>query len=152
MASADDNQFKLYMADSGLLLATYEFQAKVALLNNTLKGSAKGGIYENVIAECLLKRGYNLYYWKPNDYREIEFLIEKEGEVIPVEVKAGNAATLSLNAFIDEYHPSVAYKLISGRNGKNGTKLLCPTIWPCFYKAQIPFSHRFLRRSFPFAM
>lgn len=126
MADADINQFKLYMADTGLLLAAYGFQAKAALLNNTLKGNAKGGIYENAIAECLLKRGHNLYYWKPNDFREIEFLIEKDGEVVPVEVKAGNTATISLNAFIDEYHPSVAYKLIGGRNGKDGTKITLP--------------------------
>ncbi len=126
MANADINQFKLYMTDTGLLLAAYGFQAKAALLNNTLKGNAKGGIYENAIAECLLKRGYNLYYWKPNDFREIEFLIEKDGEVVPVEVKAGNTATISLNAFIDEYHPSAAYKLIGGRNGKDGTKITLP--------------------------
>ena len=123
MANADDGQFKLYMADTGLLCATYGFETKAALLNNTIKGNAKGGIYENVIAECLIKRGYKIYYYKPNDSQEIEFIIEKNGEVIPVEVKAGNTSSVSLNKFIKDYSPSVAYKLIGGRNAKDGVKI-----------------------------
>ena len=126
MANADDGQFKLYMADTGLLCATYGFETKAALLNNTIKGNAKGGIYENVIAECLIKRGYKIYYYKPNDSQEIEFIIEKNGEVIPVEVKAGNTSSVSLNKFIKDYSPSVAYKLIGGRNGKDGVKITLP--------------------------
>ena len=65
-----------------------------AFLNDTIKGNARGGIYENVIAECLVKRGYSLYYFRPYDDHGLEFLIKKEGEVIPIEVKAGNNATL----------------------------------------------------------
>ena len=126
MANSDDAQFKLYMADTGLLLATYGFATKAAILNNTIKGNAKGGIYENVIAECLVKRGYNIYYYKPNDTQEIEFVIEKNGEIIPIEVKAGNTASVSLNKFIEDYSPSVAYKLIGGRNGKSGVKNTLP--------------------------
>ena len=126
MANADDAQFKLYMADTGLLCATYGFETKAAILNNTIKGNAKGGVYENVIAECLIKRGYKIYYYKPNDSQEIEFIIEKNGEVIPVEVKAGNMSSVSLNKFIKDYSPSVAYKLIGGRNGKNGVKITLP--------------------------
>ena len=101
-------------------------------LNDTIKGNARGGIYENIISECLLKRGYTLYYYKPDDTHEIEFLIEKNGEVIPVEVKAGNNPTPSLNSFIDEYSPSVAYKLIGGRNGKAGVKITLPHYFVMF--------------------
>ena len=60
------------------------------------------------------------------DNSELEFLIEKGGEVVPIEVKAGNAASPSLNRFIDTYHPEVAYKLISGRNGRSGVKRTLP--------------------------
>lgn len=126
MANANNDQFKLYMADTGLLLANYGFATKMSILNNTIKGNAKGGIYENIIAECLVKRGYNIYYFKPNDSQEIEFIIEKDGEIIPVEVKAGNTASVSLNKFIKDYSPSVAYKLIGGRNGCNGVKITLP--------------------------
>lgn len=113
-----DDQFKLYLNDTGLLLYLYGPETKLAILNNTLKGNAKGGIYENIISEALLKRGYKLYYYKTqNSSMEIEFVIEKNGEVIPIEVKAGNDSTPSLNSFINKYHPKVSYKFVNGNVG-----------------------------------
>lgn len=113
-----DEQFKLYLNDTGLLLYLYGPETKLAILNNTLKGNAKGGIYENIISELLLKRGYKLYYYKTqNSSMEIEFVIEKNGEVIPIEVKAGNDSTPSLNSFINKYHPKVSYKFVNGNVG-----------------------------------
>ena len=126
MANAKDDQFKLYINDTGLLTCMYGFATKQSILNDSIRGGARGGIYENVIAECLVKRGYTPYYYKPDDDHEIEFLIEKDGEVVPIEVKAGNNASVSLNSFIDEKKPSQAYKLISGRNGKTGNKYTLP--------------------------
>ena len=73
-----------------------------------------------------MKSGHDLYYYKPDDDHELEFLIEKDGEVVPIEVKAGNNATVSLNRFIEKYEPSVAYKLTSSRNGKQGSRLTIP--------------------------
>lgn len=113
-----DDQFKLYLNDTGLLLYLYGPETKLAILNNTLKGNAKGGIYENIISELLLKRGYKLYYYKTqNSSMEIEFVIEKNGEVIPIELKAGNDSTPSLNSFINKYHPKVSYKFVNGNVG-----------------------------------
>lgn len=113
-----EDQFKLYLNDTGLLLYLYGPETKLAILNNTLKGNAKGGIYENIISESLLKRGYKLYYYKTqNSSMEIEFVIEKNGEVIPIEVKAGNDSTPSLNSFINKYHPKVSYKFVNGNVG-----------------------------------
>lgn len=113
-----DDQFKLYLNDTGLLLYLYGPETKLAILNNTLKGNAKGGIYENIISESLLKRGYKLYYYKTqNSSMEIEFVIKKNGEVIPIEVKAGNDSTPSLNSFINKYHPKVSYKFVNGNVG-----------------------------------
>lgn len=126
MANAYDDQFKLYINDTGLLCAMYGFETKLAVLNDSIKGNAKGGIYENVISECLIKRGYNLYYYKPDNDHEIEFLIEKNGKVIPVEVKASNSSTISLNNYIEDYNPEIAYKLINGKNGKVGVKQTLP--------------------------
>lgn len=126
MANAIDEQFKLYINDTGLLCAMYGFETKRAILQNTIIGNAKGGIYENIISECLIKKGYNLYYYKPNASNELEFLIEKNAQVIPVEVKAGNSATVSLNNFIAKYNPYVAYKLISGNIGIIDNKKTIP--------------------------
>lgn len=126
MANSKEEQFKLYINDTGLLCAIYGAETRLAILNNTIKGNAKGGIYENIIAECLIKRGYKLYYYKPDDDHELEFLLEKDAEVIPVEVKAGNTATVSLNNFIKDFKPSKAYKFISGNIGVNDEKITLP--------------------------
>ena len=132
MANANEEQFKLYLNDTGLLCCMYGFETKLAVLKDTIRGNARGGIYENIIAECLLKQGYTLYYFKPDSEHEIEFLIEKNGEVIPVEVKAGNNPTGSLNQFIEEFEPSAAYKLIGGRNGRAGAKITLPHYFVMF--------------------
>ena len=126
LGNSDESQFKLYMNDTGLLCSRYGFETKRAILNNTLKGSAKGGIYENIIGECLTKKGYGLFYFRPDDEHEIEFLIEKNGEVEPIEVKAGNKVTPSLNRFLEKYSPSVAYKFVSGNIGFSDNKKTLP--------------------------
>lgn len=121
-----ENEFKLYISDTGLLLAMYGFETKRALLNGTLKGFAKGGIYENFVAETLVKNGYTLHYYKYVDSLEIEFIIEKDGEVIPIEVKASNAITKSLDFFMNEYSPSLSFKIIGGNIGVNDKKITLP--------------------------
>lgn len=127
IANSKENEYKLYMNDSGLLMARYGMQTKLAVLRNTIKGNAKGGIYENLISEMLVKKGYHLNYYKTEDSRmELEFLIEKEGAVIPVEVKAGNSHTLSLNSFMKRFQPPYAYKLIDGNIGVSEGKITLP--------------------------
>ena len=127
MANAKNDEFKLYVNDSGLLMARYGMQTKLALLTKKLQGNAKGGIYENVISELLIKRGYSLYYYKTqNSSMEIEFVIEKDGGVVPVEVKAGNTATVSLNNYLASFRPELAYKLIDGNIGSVDGKTTLP--------------------------
>ena len=126
LANANEEQFKLYLNDTGLLCCIYGHETKLAVLNDTIRGNARGGIYENAVSECLVKRGYSLYYYRPDSIHEIEFLMEKGGEVIPVEVKAGNRSTPSLNQFIEAYKPSVAYKLTNSQNGKVDAKETLP--------------------------
>ncbi len=121
-----ENEFKLYINDTGLLMALFGFNTKLAVLNNTLTGFAKGGIYENFVAEALVKNGYQLHYHKPDDENELEFIIEKQGEILPIEVKAGNTATKSLNRYIEKYKPSVAYKVMNGNIGEADGKLSLP--------------------------
>ncbi len=121
-----ENEFKIYINDIGLLMAIFGFNTKLAILNNKLTGFAKGGIYENLIAEALVKKGYDLHYYKPDNENELEFLIEKNGEVIPIEVKTGNTATKSLNRYIEKNKPSIAYKITSGNVGIKDNKLSIP--------------------------
>ena len=121
-----DNEFKVYMNDTGLLMALYGFTTKQALLNNKLKGAAKGGIYENLVAQMLIQRGYTLHYYKPDDNSELEFVIEKDMEIAPVEVKAGNTATVSLDRFIERFGSANAYKVAGSNVGINGVKVTIP--------------------------
>ena len=120
------NEFKIYINDTGLLMALYGYNTKLGILNNTLTGFAKGGIYENFVAETLVKKGYMLHYYKSDDESELEFIIEKDGGVVPVEVKAGNTATKSLKRYIDKYDPQAAYKIMSGNMGETGRMISMP--------------------------
>ena len=120
-------QFKVYVMDIGLLSALYGFETQAAIVKDTLKGPAKGGIYENLIFDMLSKRNIPLHYYKNDkNTQEIEFLLEQEGCVIPVEVKSKKGATVSLNNFIGEYDPPYAYKLEAGNIGESGTKITLP--------------------------
>ena len=75
----------------------------------------------------MAKKGHTLYFYKPNDTREIEFLIEgNEGDVIPIEVKSKNNRATSLDLYIKDFGPSVAYKLVSTGIGIVGCKKTIP--------------------------
>ncbi|MGN0693358.1 MAG: ATP-binding protein [Lentihominibacter sp.] len=137
MANAREEQFKLYINDTGLLCAMYGHETKKAILNNTIKGSAKGGIYENAVSEALVKNGHRLYYYKPDDSHELEFLLELGGSAVPVEVKAGNTATVSLNNFIRDFNPPAAYKFVSGNVGISGNKITLPHYMVMFMTTDI---------------
>jgi len=121
-----NNEFKMYINDTGLLMCMAGKDTKKALLSGKLTGNTKGAIYENFISETLIKNGYSLHYYKPNQDSEIEFLIEKNVEVIPIEVKAGNNTTVSLNRYIEKYKPTIAYKIIDGNVGLIDNKLTLP--------------------------
>ena len=120
---SDSGSFKIYMTDIGLLNSMYGLKMKSEFYNNTLKGPAKGGIYENLIADILMKKGVPLYYYRPDEGRqEIEFLLANNDGIIPIEVKASNGQTLSLNKFIEKFKPPYAYKFITGNVGRDENK------------------------------
>ena len=126
IAYEKEEQFKMYINDTGLLTEMYGRETKIAVLSNTLKGNGKGAIYENVIAQLLTAKGYSLHYYRPDDDHELEFVFEKNGEILPIEVKAGNSASASLNSFIEKFMPSIAYKLINGNVGLACSKYSIP--------------------------
>lgn len=128
-----EDYFKIYSNDIGLICAMYGFDIKAPILDNTMSGPIKGGIYENLICDILTKRGYKLHYYKnENNTQEIEFLITKNSQVIPVEVKAGNGSSISLNNFIIEFKPPYSYKLINGNVGVNDSKITLPLYMAMF--------------------
>lgn len=102
----DPAKYKLYVADTGLLLAMLDEEAREDLLRNKNLGIYKGALYENFIAEALSKSGYDLFYYKAeNSQLEMGFFIRTADDLIPLEVKAGNKSTPSMRKLIagDKY-------------------------------------------------
>lgn len=121
------DMFKVYGTDIGMVSSMFGLETQKALLSDTLTGHAKGGIFENLIFDILNKRGIQLYYYKRDEgTQEIEFVMEKEGSVIPLEVKARRGETISINEFIREFKPPYSIKLIDGNVGVSDTKVTLP--------------------------
>ena len=121
------NEFKVYATDIGLTTALFGFETQAALVQDILKGPAKGGIYENLIFDILIKRGVNLHYIKKeNSTQEIEFLMEENCSIIPIEVKSKKGETHSLNEFLKEWNPPYSYKLTSTNIGEVENKITLP--------------------------
>ncbi|MDR0778305.1 MAG: ATP-binding protein [Methanomassiliicoccaceae archaeon] len=132
-AYKDSDYFKVYMTDIGILNSLYGFDMKAQLYYNTLKGPAKGGIYENIVADILIKKEIPLYYYKPGEsQQEIEFLLTANGGIVPLEVKAGNRRTPSMDEFIERFDPPYALKLITGNLGVEGKKITMPLYMAMF--------------------
>jgi predicted AAA+ superfamily ATPase len=121
------NQFKVYLTDIGILNAMYGFGMKAEIYNDTLTGAAKGGFFENIVADILMKKGFPLNYFRTDgSEQEIEFLLTRTEGIIPVEVKARGGKTVSLNEFIRKYDPPYALKFTGGNVGVDGKKMTMP--------------------------
>ena len=98
----DPKRYKVYFQDTGLLIASLDDEAQEDLRRNQNFATYKGAIYENIVADMLAKQGYNLYYYR-NDKSSIEmdFFMRSANHLWPVEVKAGNTASASLNKLTD---------------------------------------------------
>ena len=122
-----DDRFKLYLSDIGLLSAMYGAETKRLLYSGKLVGNAKGGLYENLVAGIIERVGLPLFYFKTEDgSREVEFLVERDGGVVPVEVKSSNGATVSLNELLDKPGVPQGYKFVDGNVGVVGKKRTMP--------------------------
>lgn len=126
-AHVKEDQFRVYLCDIGLLVAMYGYQLKIALLSDALEGSAKGGIYESLVADILAKRGEELYYYKKEDSTlEIEFILERDCKLVPVEVKARKGSTRSLNELLKMDNIERGYKLTAQNTGVVEKKITLP--------------------------
>ena len=112
----DPKLYKIYYKDTGLLIASLDEEAQEDLRANKNLGTYKGAIYENAVGDMLVKQGYRLYYYS-NDRPalEMDFFIRDADSLIPVEVKANDNATASLNNLLkaDKY-PDVRYGIKLG--------------------------------------
>ena len=111
--NAISEQFKVYMADTGLFICMLERETAHDILNGNLFGY-KGAIFENLIADIFGKMGRKLYYYRKDSGLEVDFVMRYDGECTLVEVKAssGNVkSTKTILAHPEKYHVSRAIKL-----------------------------------------
>lgn len=123
-ANYNPDNYRLYFGDTGLLIGSLDEESQSDLRNNQNFGTYKGALYENIVAEMLTKAGFDLFFYRDKQSKiDMDFIIRDEKSIIPVEVKAGDNATYSLNRLIDEkQYKNIKYgiKLCNKNIGFNG--------------------------------
>lgn len=135
----DADCYKIYYHDTGLLVASLDEEAQEDLRANKNFGTYKGALYENVIGETLIKSGYEqLYFYKhDNPSLEMDFFVRDAESLIPVEVKAKDGPTSSLNHLILwPSYPDIHYGIKFGYKniGWNGLFYTFPYFLAIFLK------------------
>ena len=135
-AHLDATRFKLYMADSGLLVSMLDEESQEDVRIRRNLGTWKGGLFENIVAEALVKAGAALaYYRKENSTLEMDFFLRSGDNLVPVEVKAGNTKAKSMRVLLDSPHYQDikwGIKLVKGNVGFSNGVLTIPQ-WCAFF-------------------
>lgn len=120
-AYISDN-YKIYLSDIGLLRALSKISINEIISNKNML--YKGVFIENYVAENLYSKYKELYYWALGSEYEVDFLININGDIIPIEVKASdNTTSKSLNYYIKRYKPKYCIRLSTKNFGEvNGIK------------------------------
>ncbi|MDO5481389.1 MAG: DUF4143 domain-containing protein [Candidatus Saccharibacteria bacterium] len=120
----DPNNFRIYFSDTGLLIGSLDDEVQDDLRKNQNLNTYKGAIYENIVSDILIKAGYNLYFYRNEKGTiEMDFFVRDKSSLIPVEVKANDGATASLNNLIEsDKYPDIQYgiKFCNKNIGWNG--------------------------------
>ncbi len=120
----DIDAFKIYVSDVGLLCAKKDTVAEDILYISDELNDFKGGMVENYVCCQLTANNYKNYFWMSKRGAEVDFIIQREGKIIPIEVKsADNTKAKSLNVYMDIHKPEYAIKLSTKNFGfENGKK------------------------------
>lgn len=118
----DENCFKLYLSDVGLLTSLLGVKYNDIILDNL--EIYKGIITENYVATQFVSNKNDLYYWSSSNKAEIDFLLYNDDGIIPVEVKANkNIKSKSLNMYIEKFKPKYSIRISNKNFGfENGIK------------------------------
>jgi len=114
----DLSSFKLYMGDVGLLTMASGISQQTVLSAGETENTFLGAISENYVAQSLTAKNYGLYYWSNDGTAELDFIIQKGGDIIPIEVKTGmRTKSKSLNIFVEKYKPTYSIRISSKNFG-----------------------------------
>ena len=123
----DIDSFKIYISDVGLLCAKKEIIAEDILYQSSDLDGFKGGMTENYVCRQLVANGYTCYYWQSDRGAEVDFVIQREGKLLPIEVKsADNTKAKSLAVYMQAYKPDFAVKLSAKNFGFESGKKTVP--------------------------
>lgn len=119
--------FKIYVSDLGLLCAKKDLAANDILYMVDEINDFKGGMAENYVNVQLSMNGYSTYYWESERGAEIDFVIQRDSQIIPIEVKsADNTRAKSLKVYMDAFKPAYAIKLSAKNFGFEDGKKTVP--------------------------
>ena len=112
MAYREKNIFKIFMLDVGLLAAMSDLSSKAIIDGSVIFTEFKGALTEQYVLQQLVSdTHYVPYYFSPSDHNEIDFIIQRDTDVLPLEVKAEeNIHSKSLKAYYEKYKPVVAVR------------------------------------------
>lgn len=118
--NSKSDTFKVYMRDTGLLVAMLDEGTQEDIIDGNL-GIYKGAIYENIIGDVLAKKGKKLYYFEYNSTLEVDFFIRYERVITAIKVKSsGNSKSKSLETLMEKYGVKKGIKLAPSNYGKKG--------------------------------
>ncbi|MDR0491722.1 MAG: ATP-binding protein [Oscillospiraceae bacterium] len=120
------DSFKIFVSDVGLLCAKNNVLANDILYASDELNDFKGGLTENYICSQLVGRGHTCYTWHSEGEAEMDFVIQRDGRLIPIEVKsAENRKAKSLKVYIQKYKPEYVIKVSTNNFGfENGIKTI----------------------------
>lgn len=113
IAYQDTATFKLFLVDVGLLSAMSQLDAKTLILGNAIFTEFKGAQTEQFVMQELTaaQNDYIGYWTNEKSTAEVDFIVQKAGEIFPIEVKAEtNVRAKSFKLFYEKYHPQQAYR------------------------------------------
>lgn len=117
LISKSSNVFRLFSSDIGLLTSAYPAATKIELIQKNAEVN-NGAHFENAVAQQLTANGFDVYYCKKKNIGELDFVIEMDGRVVPIEVKSGKDYKRhnALDHFMEvpNYHMEKAYVLSTG--------------------------------------
>lgn len=117
-ASEDLQTFKIYYCDIGLLTLKGSLNANKIIQNIDILDKVRGMMAESYVADELTFNGFKLYYWNSGNTSEVDFVIQLNGEAIPIEVKsASNVRAKSLKTYVTKYKPKYSFKISSKNFG-----------------------------------
>jgi len=130
---ADYSKFKVYLHDTGLLAAMLNLSSGIIVEPTKIFSEYNGAFIENYVTQQLTAHGYKeLFYWTSKSDAEVDFTLQIQDEIYPVEIKSGYSRNLkSLRSYANKYHPKYIYR-ISPRNFIQSGDFINIPLYACF--------------------